>query len=280
MVHSLGVIALIAYLGACLFGVLGIVRASTRRGDFGVQPSRAFRVAEVLQLVGVIGLALLVLVLCFSPSTHPVEYLLWAALAFEVLMRVVRLGFPMVRLLGAALVSVILLSSSTLLHVEIGGVNPGVFAVLTHVLPAVVGLASLFGALVVSLLFMLQYRALKGKRLPDLTHKTPGLALLDHAHAILSAVGGGSLTLALLIGAFVLPQGRLLQFWWRDTSIVSSLLAWMVLLALIQLRFLEWPMRRRAQVTIFGVAVLLLVVGGVIALSGSLVPEHMVKNVF
>jgi HemX protein len=183
----------------------------------------------------------------------------------------------MINLGGAVFTTVILLGSSTLLHVQFGNTSPEPFVVITHVLPALFGFACVFGIFLVSILFLFQYRLLKRKKLPDLSLQTaPGLARLESAHNLMTAFGVASFTLAILIGALVLPpSGRTLS-WWFDTSIMSTALAWIMLLVLLQLRYVAAPMRYLALVTVIGSGVLTLTVFGIGLLRDDASSAHIV----
>jgi ABC-type uncharacterized transport system permease subunit len=124
-------------------------------------------------------------------------------------------------------------------------------ALTFHIVSALLGVA-LFGiAAMVSLMYALQEREVKGKNFGALFSRLPSLGALDKLNERLVRVGFVVFTVALLVGsgmAHRVWQGA----WWSDPQQIRSVLIWLLYGGLVQLRHQGWHGRRYARVTMGG----------------------------
>jgi HemX protein len=128
-----------------------------------------------------------------------------------------------------------------------------------HVVLAFIGYAGLSISFAASLLWLLQFRELKDKRLGRVFRFFPALPVLDRLGRGGVSVGFPALTLALLLGwAFTVRfQGTLAA---SDPQVIWGMITWFVFAALLTVRTLGGANaeRRAAQASIAGFAVVVL----------------------
>lgn len=124
--------------------------------------------------------------------------------------------------------------------------------VWVHVLLIFAGYAMLFVTFVAGLMYLLQERELKSKKLRALYHRLPPLEQLDDlAHKTL-ALGFPIMTLGIISGAFS-AAARWGSGWHTDPKIALSFATWLIYLALIFTRWTAgWRGRKAAYFAIAG----------------------------
>lgn len=124
-----------------------------------------------------------------------------------------------------------------------------------HVILAFIGYAGLALAFAAGLLYLLQFRELKGKRLGRVFRFFPSLPVLDGLGRRGIALGFPALTLALLIGwAWTVRFQR--TFAATDPQVIWGVLTWLVFAAVFAVRKQRRPdvERRAATATVIGFA--------------------------
>jgi ABC-type transport system involved in cytochrome c biogenesis permease subunit len=135
-------------------------------------------------------------------------------------------------------------------------------SVTIHIVTAIGGVA-LFGlACGVALMYLLQEREVKGKHFGALFSRLPSLDSLDQLNERLVRVGFVVFTVALLAGAMTAKVVWKSPWSW-DPQQVTSLVAWFLYGAMVQLRHTGWHGRRYAILTVVGFA---LVIGSMVSL--------------
>jgi HemX protein len=125
-----------------------------------------------------------------------------------------------------------------------------------HVLLAFVGYAGLTLAFAAGLLYLLQFRELKGKRLGRVFRFFPSLPVLDTMGRRGLAVGFPALTLALLLAwAWTVRFHRTLAV--TDPQVIWGILTWMAFAVVFALRAVQGPAteRRAAAASVAGFVV-------------------------
>lgn len=141
-----------------------------------------------------------------------------------------------------------------------------------HIVTALLGVSVFAIAAGVAVMYLLQEREVKGKRFGALFSRLPSLAALDQLNQRMVRFGFVVYTLALLTGSGM-AKVVWKSAWQWDPQQVSSLLIWILYLAMVQLRHTGWHGRRFAVLTIaaFG-----LVVGSMVTLN--VLPEGMTRH--
>jgi HemX protein len=125
-----------------------------------------------------------------------------------------------------------------------------------HVLLAFIGYAGLAVAFAAGLLWLLQFRELKGKRLGRVFRFFPALPVLDSMGRRGLSIGFPALTLALLLGwAFTVRFHR--TFAVADPQVIWGMITWLVFAALLAVRASGGANteRRAAQASVIGFVV-------------------------
>jgi HemX protein len=128
-----------------------------------------------------------------------------------------------------------------------------------HVLLAFIGYAGLAVAFAAGLLWLLQFRELKGKRLGRVFRFFPALPVLDSMGRRALSIGFPCLTLALLLGwAFTVRFHR--TFAVADPQVIWGILTWLVFAALLGVRANGGANteRRAAQASVAGFVVVVI----------------------
>lgn len=141
-----------------------------------------------------------------------------------------------------------------------------------HIVTALLGVSIFAIAAGVAVMYLLQEREVKGKRFGALFSRLPSLAALDQLNQRMVRFGFVVYTLALLTGSGM-AKVVWKSAWQWDPQQVSSLLIWILYLAMVQLRHTGWHGRRFAFLTI---AAFVLVVGSMTTLN--VLPSGMTRH--
>jgi ABC-type transport system involved in cytochrome c biogenesis permease subunit len=132
-----------------------------------------------------------------------------------------------------------------------------------HVLLASAGFAALSVASLAGLFFLLEHRALKRRRRFAVRLPMPSLEALDRVNRVALVLGFPLLTLGVLTGSFWL-EARTGQLLSGSLHEAWTLIAWMIYLGLVSLRFIGHQGARQAAASaVAGFAFLLFAVVGV-----------------
>jgi ABC-type transport system involved in cytochrome c biogenesis permease subunit len=179
-------------------------------------------------------------------------------------------------ILGAFLVPGVVLfmgSSSYLLHptVSVAGIeiSPAtqLFSFL-HSVPALISVVSLALAFVVSTVFLIVDRGIKRKGASALMFGGPNLQVLDRLNRRLVQLGFIAISLVVLSGGLwaVSEQKPVFTF---DTSVVSGLIVWVLLAAILHVRLvLKWSPKRVSRLTVIVTGIFFVSFFAVMALAG------------
>ena len=103
--------------------------------------------------------------------------------------------------------------------------------ITVHTICSLLSYGAFLVAFVTGVLFLIQERQVKQKRMGLLFHRLPALQTLDHVNVIAIGIGFTLLTLGLLCG--LVGSRELLGVWWRwDSKELLTLLLWSSYLAL------------------------------------------------
>jgi ABC-type transport system involved in cytochrome c biogenesis permease subunit len=216
-------------------------------------------------MYGAFALHTLMMVLVFrNPLLVALEngadYFLWVSWCLALVCLIGRRWFAH-PLLGAFTIPAVVLfmgSSSYLLHQSaqsLLGINQlgrreGVFISMLHGVPALVALVSLVLALVVSAAFLILERRLKHRRFDVLDAGGVSLQLLDSLNKHLVQVGFAAISLVIVSGGVwaIVLQKSILTF---DTSVVSGLILWALLAAILHARLImHWSPKKVSRLTL------------------------------
>ncbi|MBV9669556.1 MAG: cytochrome c biogenesis protein CcsA [Acidobacteriales bacterium] len=118
--------------------------------------------------------------------------------------------------------------------------------IAAHVTMILTGYAALFFSFVSSLLYLLQERSLKSKRISGALSRLPSLQTIDEMGYKALLFGFPFITLGLVMGS-VLAQSTFGGAFFRDPKILLSLLVWMLYVGLIYSRWSSgWRGRKAA----------------------------------
>lgn len=274
MTHGSAVLSISLYLAATVLFLIQLWRPS-RTGRL----RRAATICCALALVlhsGTIGLVLR------DPRYFALEngadYFLWVSWLLALVFLCFRRWFdyPM---LGAFITSGIVLfigSSSYLLHQETVslvdprdiGARQDMVVSLLHGLPALVSVVSLVLALAVSGVFLVVERRIKRRTHVALEVGGVSLQLLDRLNAQLVRIGFVAISLVIVSGGLWAVMERKTVFT-LDTSVVSGLVVWILLAAILFARLvLHWSPRRVSRLTVLVAGSFLISVFAVLVLAG------------
>lgn len=249
------------------------------------RPSRTGRVrrsaAACSALAFICHSATIVLVLRdprFFALENGADYFLWVSWLLALVFLIFRRWFdyPM---LGAFIAPGIVLfmgSSSYLLHQEttslIAQASPvessDIVVSVMHGVPALVAVVSLVLALAVSVVFLIVERRIKRRTSLALDGGGVSLQLLDRLNTHLVRIGFVAISLVIVSGGLwaVLEQKSVFTL---DTSVVSGLVVWLLLAAILFVRLvLHWSPRKISRLTVMVAGSFLLSVFAVLALAG------------
>jgi len=124
-----------------------------------------------------------------------------------------------------------------------------------HVAPAFLGYAILVVASCLSLIYLLQERQLKAKKITGLARRLPSLETLDDLSYRCVAWGFALFTIGIITGS-ILAKVTWGTFWSWEPVQILSLLAWLLYALLLQSRSSGWRGRRAATLTLAGFVLL------------------------
>ena len=255
MTHTFAVGAIVLYIISAVRYLVAVSFTSRRKS----------RTAQYFFFAGFICHTLTLLEMSMNPATLFLEngsdYFFWVSWALGVSFILLRKRFEY-PIFGAILiptVAVFMGSSSYLLHKSASSVlaeDHGPFydrALLTiiHAVPATIAVVCLTLATVVSIVFILLEKRLKGRGSNVLSISGPNLQSLDRLNTQLTLIGFVCITLVVLSGSlWAISMG--MPVFTLDLSIISSLIVWILLGLIVHARIsLQWSPKRTAQLTIF-----------------------------
>lgn len=131
-----------------------------------------------------------------------------------------------------------------------------------HVLLSSIGLAALGIAGLAGLFFLVEHRQLKNRRSPSRRMPLPSLEALDRVNRVALAVGFAMLSLGVVTGSLWL-EARAGKIWTGSLHETWTVIAWMIYLGLVSLRFgARQGARQAAASAVAGFAFLILAVLG------------------
>jgi len=137
-----------------------------------------------------------------------------------------------------------------------------------HVGTVFAGDALLAMAFLAAVMYLLQERQIKKKRLGSIYSRLPSLATLDHINYYAIIYGFPFLTIGMITGS-IYAQVALGRYWQWDPKEVWSLVVWLLYAALLHQRLaVGWQGRRAAVMSIICFGVLLFTFVGVSLLMG------------
>jgi len=274
MTHLVAVVSITLYLLATALFLLQLWRPS--------KTGRTQRTASICCVLAFLLHSVTIGLVLRDPSFFALEngadYFLWVSWVLGLVFLIFRRWFdyPM---LGAFIAPAIVLfmgSSSYLLHqdasslVSAGGEKAGQDLVvsLLHGVPALVAVVSLVLALAVSIVFLVVERRIKRRTALALEAGGLNLQLLDRLNTHLVRIGFVAISLVIVSGGLWAVMERKSVFT-LDTSVVSGLVVWLLLAAILFVRLvLRWSPRKISRLTVVVAGSFLLSVFVVLALAG------------
>jgi len=123
--------------------------------------------------------------------------------------------------------------------------------IFVHIALIFTGYAALFLSFAASILYILQERSLKAKRLAGYLSRLPALEVIDEIGYRALLLGFPFMTFGLIAGS-VLAQARFGSMYFLDPKILLSLLMWVVYMVLLYTRWNSgWRGRRAAYLATF-----------------------------
>jgi cytochrome c-type biogenesis protein CcsB len=167
-----------------------------------------------------------------------------------------------IKVLGAlvAPLAALVVSGSLILPSQATTVSPALrsFWVYIHIILAFLGNASLTLAGLGGIFYLIQERALKGKKFGFFYRRLPSLEQLDALNYWCLTVGFPLLTGAIITGSLY-AQLTLGRFWNWDPKEILTLIAWLIYAVLLHERLaVGWRGRRAALMAICGFVVLII----------------------
>jgi ABC-type transport system involved in cytochrome c biogenesis permease subunit len=254
MTHIAAIAALLFYLTSGTCFLIRIVRPRAVAPGFG---RLLFGIGFAAHTGSLFALVVLSNVVFLDNGA---DYFFWSSWVFASVLVGLRkrLDFPLVGGLAVPLVTLLMGSSSYLLHhparsLLVNHESRGVAESLllaVHALPAVLCVVSLALALIVSIAFLVVDRRLRARSADVLSVSGPNLQSLDTLNRRAVLMGFVGITLVFLSGSlWALSTGRaILSF---DLSIWSGLVVWILLAGLLHARTgLRWSPRRLSKLTV------------------------------
>ena len=184
------------------------------------------------------------------------SFFAWALVGLYLILYI-KLPVMVLGALVAPLAAVMTLASPLLPHTATK-VAPGLKSIwlIVHVIIAITGNGAFALAFLVGLLYLIQERLIRTKRLGGAFRRLPSLEILDHVGYTCLIVGFPLLTLGMITGA-VYAQYVLGAFWRWDVKEVWSLITWVLYAALLHGRLVTgWTGRRAAYFSVLAFMVL------------------------
>ena len=120
-----------------------------------------------------------------------------------------------------------------------------------HTSLAVLGDSAFAFAFIVSIMYLIQERQLKHKRLGAVFHRLPSLDVMDTIAYKAVSLGWPLFTLGMITGS-IWAESAWGTYWSWDPKETWSLITWMIYLVLLHLRTLGWRGRKMAYLSIAG----------------------------
>ncbi len=148
---------------------------------------------------------------------------------------------------------IVLMTPALILSDKIQELNPVLKSgwLGVHTSLAVLGDASFAFAFIVSIMYLIQERQLKAKRLGAIFHRLPSLEIMDTIGYKALTFGWPLFTLGMLSGS-IWANSAWGTYWSWDPKETWSLITWVVYLALLHLRTIGWRGRKMAFLSIVG----------------------------
>jgi len=148
---------------------------------------------------------------------------------------------------------VILMSPVLIVSSEIKSMNPVLKSgwLGIHTSFAVLGDAAFGFACIISVMYLIQERQLKAKRLGAIFHRLPSLDIMDTMSYKALTLGWPLFTLGMITGS-IWANSAWGTYWSWDPKETWSLIIWVIYLALLHLRTIGWRGRKMAFLTIAG----------------------------
>ncbi len=120
-----------------------------------------------------------------------------------------------------------------------------------HTSLAVLGDAAFAFAFIVSVMYLIQERQLKAKRLGAIFHRLPSLDIMDTLGYKALTLGWPLFTLGMITGS-IWANSAWGTYWSWDPKETWSLITWVIYLVLLHLRTIGWRGRKMAFLSILG----------------------------
>lgn len=120
-----------------------------------------------------------------------------------------------------------------------------------HTSLAVLGDAAFAFACIVSIMYLIQERQLKHKRLGAIFHRLPPLDIMDTISYKAQSIGWPLFTLGMVTGS-IWANSAWGTYWSWDVKETWSLFVWLIYLVLLHLRTMGWRGRKMAYLSIAG----------------------------
>ncbi|MCX8027604.1 MAG: c-type cytochrome biogenesis protein CcsB [Thermodesulfovibrionales bacterium] len=160
---------------------------------------------------------------------------------------------------------ILLMVTSSLLYSEIRGVSPVLqsYWLIIHTVSAFTGNASFAVAAGIGVMYQLQERFLKKKKMTELFNKLPSVQILDEINYRLITIGFPLHTLAIISGA-LWSESSFGIFWRWDPKEVWALITWLIYATILHLRLVKgWRGRKSALLSVIGFLAVLFTYFGV-----------------
>ncbi len=126
-----------------------------------------------------------------------------------------------------------------------------------HTSFSILGEAAFAFAFIISVMYLIQERQLKAKRLGVIFHRLPSLDIMDTLGYKALTFGWPLFTLGMITGA-IWANSAWGTYWSWSPKETSSLIIWVVYLAFLHLRTIGWRGKKMALLTIFGFVLVLI----------------------
>jgi cytochrome c-type biogenesis protein CcsB len=173
-------------------------------------------------------------------------------LVMEVRFKIAALGSFMLPLV------LVLMAPAFLLSGDIKELNPVLKSgwLGIHTSFSILGESAFAFAFIISIMYLIQERQLKAKRLGAIFHRLPSLDIMDTLSYKALTIGWPLFTLGMITGA-IWANSAWGTYWSWSPKETSSLIIWVVYLAFLHLRTIGWRGKKMAALTIFGFVLVL-----------------------
>jgi cytochrome c-type biogenesis protein CcsB len=147
----------------------------------------------------------------------------------------------------------VLMAPTAFLSHQLEGVKPILKSAWlgVHTSLAMLGDAAFAFSFIVSIMYLLQERQLKHKRLGTIFHRLPPLDVMDTIGYRALSIGWPLFTLGMITGS-IWAESAWGSYWSWDPKETWSLIVWLVYLVLLHLRTIGWRGRKMAYFSIAG----------------------------